>query len=168
MRRLWQRYNQVSFDILAGLFMLIQQLGWTMQIIHNSTGGRVPKFWRVSPHFSYHLREADVLPSPPTEVHTLIPVLRFAFLIFDRQRHAGHCHCQGGMTLWFICLHWLIYIKVFGLTTIIWNQEYYSSLFQPPSYFINHRPLPAPLTGVSPTPRREPPLQQSTPPCTNG
>jgi len=22
------------------------QLGWTMQLIHNSTGGRVPRFWR--------------------------------------------------------------------------------------------------------------------------
>ncbi|PPR06961.1 hypothetical protein CVT26_004281 [Gymnopilus dilepis] len=25
---------------------LLGQFGWTMQIIHNSTGGRVPKFWR--------------------------------------------------------------------------------------------------------------------------
>ncbi|KAK7044325.1 carbohydrate esterase family 4 protein [Favolaschia claudopus] len=26
---------------------VVAELGWTMQIIHNSTGGRVPKFWRV-------------------------------------------------------------------------------------------------------------------------
>ncbi|KAF8165345.1 hypothetical protein B0H34DRAFT_793744 [Crassisporium funariophilum] len=25
---------------------ILGQLGWTMQLIHNSTGGRVPKFWR--------------------------------------------------------------------------------------------------------------------------
>ncbi|KAF9026752.1 glycoside hydrolase/deacetylase [Hymenopellis radicata] len=25
---------------------VVAQLGWTMEIIHNSTGGRVPKFWR--------------------------------------------------------------------------------------------------------------------------
>ena len=25
---------------------VIAQLGWTMEIIHNSTGGRVPRFWR--------------------------------------------------------------------------------------------------------------------------
>lgn len=25
---------------------VVAQLGWTMQIIHNSTGGRVPRFWR--------------------------------------------------------------------------------------------------------------------------
>ncbi|KAJ7897435.1 hypothetical protein B0H13DRAFT_2032972 [Mycena leptocephala] len=25
---------------------VVAELGWTMQIIHNSTGGRVPKFWR--------------------------------------------------------------------------------------------------------------------------
>jgi len=25
---------------------LVGQFGWTMQMIHNSTGGRVPKFWR--------------------------------------------------------------------------------------------------------------------------
>ncbi|KAJ6562645.1 carbohydrate esterase family 4 protein [Mycena capillaripes] len=26
--------------------LVVAELGWTMQIIHNSTGGRVPKFWR--------------------------------------------------------------------------------------------------------------------------
>ncbi|KAJ6613444.1 hypothetical protein B0H10DRAFT_2048505 [Mycena sp. CBHHK59/15] len=26
---------------------VVAQLGWTMELIHNSTGGRVPKFWRV-------------------------------------------------------------------------------------------------------------------------
>lgn len=25
---------------------LIGEFGWTMEIIHNSTGGRLPKFWR--------------------------------------------------------------------------------------------------------------------------
>lgn len=25
---------------------VLAQLGWTMQVIHDSTGGRVPKFWR--------------------------------------------------------------------------------------------------------------------------
>jgi peptidoglycan/xylan/chitin deacetylase (PgdA/CDA1 family) len=28
-----------NLDVLA-------QFGWSMQLIHNSTGGRVPKFWR--------------------------------------------------------------------------------------------------------------------------
>ncbi|KAJ6489900.1 carbohydrate esterase family 4 protein [Mycena sanguinolenta] len=26
--------------------LVVAELGWTMQIIHNSTGGRVPRFWR--------------------------------------------------------------------------------------------------------------------------
>ena len=25
---------------------VVAQLGWTMEIIHNSTGGRIPKYWR--------------------------------------------------------------------------------------------------------------------------
>ena len=25
---------------------VVAQLGWTMEIIHNSTGGRIPRFWR--------------------------------------------------------------------------------------------------------------------------
>lgn len=25
---------------------LVGQLGWTMQIIHDSTGGRLPRYWR--------------------------------------------------------------------------------------------------------------------------
>lgn len=25
---------------------VVAELGWTMQIIHDSTGGRVPRFWR--------------------------------------------------------------------------------------------------------------------------
>ena len=25
---------------------VVSELGWTMEIIHNSTGGRVPKYWR--------------------------------------------------------------------------------------------------------------------------
>jgi len=25
---------------------VLGELGWTMEIIHNSTGGRVPKYWR--------------------------------------------------------------------------------------------------------------------------
>lgn len=25
---------------------ILAELGWTMQIIHDSTGGRVPKYWR--------------------------------------------------------------------------------------------------------------------------
>jgi chitin deacetylase len=25
---------------------LVAQFGWTMEIIHNSTGGRLPRFWR--------------------------------------------------------------------------------------------------------------------------
>lgn len=25
---------------------VIAELGWTMEIIHNSTGGRLPKYWR--------------------------------------------------------------------------------------------------------------------------
>lgn len=26
--------------------MVLAELGWTMKIIHDSTGGRVPRFWR--------------------------------------------------------------------------------------------------------------------------
>ena len=25
---------------------VVGELGWTMELIHNSTGGRVPKYWR--------------------------------------------------------------------------------------------------------------------------
>jgi peptidoglycan/xylan/chitin deacetylase (PgdA/CDA1 family) len=25
---------------------LVAQFGWTMELIHNSTGGRLPRFWR--------------------------------------------------------------------------------------------------------------------------
>ncbi len=25
---------------------VLGELGWTMQLIHNSTGGRIPKYWR--------------------------------------------------------------------------------------------------------------------------
>ena len=25
---------------------VVAQLAWTMELIHNSTGGRVPRFWR--------------------------------------------------------------------------------------------------------------------------
>jgi peptidoglycan/xylan/chitin deacetylase (PgdA/CDA1 family) len=25
---------------------VVAELGWTMEIIHNSTGGRLPRFWR--------------------------------------------------------------------------------------------------------------------------
>ncbi|CAA7259763.1 unnamed protein product [Cyclocybe aegerita] len=53
---------------------ILGQLGWTMQLIHNSTGGRVPKFWR-----------------PP-------------YGDSDRRVSA-------------------IAKEVFGLTTVIWNQD---------------------------------------------
>jgi len=53
---------------------VVAQLGWTMELIHNSTGGRVPKFWR-----------------PP-------------FGDSDNRVRA-------------------IAKEVFGLTTIIWNQD---------------------------------------------
>ncbi|KAJ6562637.1 carbohydrate esterase family 4 protein [Mycena capillaripes] len=53
---------------------VVAELGWTMQIIHNSTGGRVPKFWR-----------------PP-------------YGDSDRRVSA-------------------IAKEVFGLTTIVWNQD---------------------------------------------
>lgn len=54
---------------------LIGEFGWTMEIIHNSTGGRVPKYWR--PPYG----DAD---------ERVIAIAK----------------------------------EVFGLTTVIWNQEY--------------------------------------------
>lgn len=53
---------------------VLGQLGWTMEIIHNSTGGRLPKYWR-----------------PP-------------YGDSDNRVNA-------------------IAREVFGLTTVIWNQE---------------------------------------------
>jgi chitin deacetylase len=32
---------------------VLGQLGWTMEIIHNSTGGRLPKYWR--PPYGTHI-----------------------------------------------------------------------------------------------------------------
>ena len=58
---------------------VLGELGWTMEIIHNSTGGRVPKYWR-----------------PP-------------FGDSDERTRA-------------------IAKEVFGLTTVIWNQEYVDDL----------------------------------------
>lgn len=54
---------------------VLGELGWTMQLIHNSTGGRIPKYWR-----------------PP-------------YGDSDNRVRA-------------------IAKEVFGLTTVIWNQEY--------------------------------------------
>ena len=54
---------------------VVAQLGWTMQLIHNSTGGRIPRYWR-----------------PP-------------YGDTDNRVRA-------------------IAKEVFGLTTLIWNQEY--------------------------------------------
>jgi chitin deacetylase len=54
---------------------IIAQFGWTMELIHNSTGGRVPKFWRP--------------PYGDTDV-----------------RVSAIAH------------------EVFGMTAILWNQEY--------------------------------------------
>lgn len=53
---------------------VLAELGWTMQIIHNSTGGRLPKFWRP----------------PYGDSDTRVQAIAS---------------------------------KIFGLTTIIWNQE---------------------------------------------
>ena len=58
---------------------LVGEFGWTMEIIHNSTGGRLPKYWR-----------------PP-------------YGDSDNRVRA-------------------IAKEVFGLTTVIWNQEYVSLL----------------------------------------
>ncbi|KAJ7119110.1 hypothetical protein C8R44DRAFT_707433 [Mycena epipterygia] len=57
---------------------VVAEIGWTMEVIHNSTGGRIPKFWRV----------------PPSDL----------FTDSDRRTTA-------------------IAQEVFGLTTIIWNQD---------------------------------------------
>jgi chitin deacetylase len=42
--------SEVSLDPLdlreSRLNFIIYQLGWTMQLIANSTGGRLPKYWR--------------------------------------------------------------------------------------------------------------------------
>lgn len=53
---------------------VVAQLGWTMELIHNSTGGRLPMFWRP--------------PYGDTDVRVKA-----------------------------------IASEVFGLTTILWNQE---------------------------------------------
>lgn len=58
---------------------VVAQLGWTMEIIHNSTGGRIPRFWR--PPYG----DSDVRVSA-------------------------------------------IAREVFGLKTVIWNQEYATKL----------------------------------------
>lgn len=34
---------------------IVGQLGWTMEIIHNSTGGRLPRYWRP-PYGDYDQR----------------------------------------------------------------------------------------------------------------
>lgn len=34
---------------------ILGQLGWTMEIIHNSTGGRLPRYWRP-PYGDYDMR----------------------------------------------------------------------------------------------------------------
>lgn len=54
---------------------LVAQFGWSMELIHNSTGGRLPKFWRP--------------PYGDTDVRVKA-----------------------------------IASEVFGLTTILWNQEF--------------------------------------------
>ena len=54
---------------------VVGELGWTMEIIHNSTGGRVPAFWR---------------PPYGDSDNRVIAIAK----------------------------------EVFGLTTVIWNQEY--------------------------------------------
>ncbi len=61
---------------------VIGELGWTMELIHNSTGGRLPKYWR-----------------PP-------------YGDSDERVRA-------------------IAKEVFGLTTVIWNQEYVISCCAP-------------------------------------
>ncbi len=53
---------------------VVGELGWTMEIIHNSTGGRIPKYWRPP------MGDSD-----------------------ERVRAIAK--------------------EVFGLTTVIWNQE---------------------------------------------
>lgn len=53
---------------------VLAELGWTMLLIHNSTGGRLPRFWR--PPYG----DSD------TRVHAIAK-------------------------------------EVFGLTTVVWNQE---------------------------------------------
>lgn len=66
----WTHPYMTTLDNLG----VLGQLGWTMEIIHNSTGGRLPKYWR-----------------PP-------------FGDSDNRVNA-------------------IAREVFGLTTVIWNQE---------------------------------------------
>lgn len=54
---------------------VLAELGWTMLLIHNSTGGRLPRFWRP-PYGDSDMRVRAIAK------------------------------------------------EVFGLTTVIWNQEY--------------------------------------------
>ena len=54
---------------------VVGELGWTMELIHNSTGGRVPKYWRP-PYGDSDMRVRAIAK------------------------------------------------EVFGLTTVVWNQEY--------------------------------------------
>jgi peptidoglycan/xylan/chitin deacetylase (PgdA/CDA1 family) len=54
---------------------VVGELGWTMELIHNSTGGRVPKYWRP-PYGDSDMRVRAIAK------------------------------------------------EVFGLTTVMWNQEY--------------------------------------------
>ena len=77
---------------------VLGELGWTMELIHNSTGGRLPKYWR-----------------PP-------------FGDSDERVRA-------------------IAKEIFGLRTVIWNQEcvYHMSAAVP----IVDRSLAAPRTGAS-------------------
>jgi peptidoglycan/xylan/chitin deacetylase (PgdA/CDA1 family) len=59
---------------------IVAQFGWTMELIHNSTGGRLPKFWRP--------------PYGDTDV---------------RVKAIAH--------------------EIFGMTTILWNQECVSFIY---------------------------------------
>lgn len=77
---------------------LLGEFGWTMEIIHNSTGGRLPKYWR-----------------PPYG---------------DSDNRVG-----------------AIAKEVFGLQTILWNQEYVLHLSLLLNLNLKCRPA-APRTGV--------------------
>jgi chitin deacetylase len=50
--------------------MLVAQFGWTMQIIYDSTGGQIPKFWRP-PYGDMDLRVRAIA----KEVFSLSPIV---------------------------------------------------------------------------------------------
>ncbi|KAG6821277.1 hypothetical protein H0H93_002387 [Arthromyces matolae] len=73
---------------------IVAQLGWTAELIRNSTGGRVPRYWRP-PYGDSDMRVRSIA----KEV-----------MFHSRLLHALGCNNLG-------C------VKVFGLETVLWNHD---------------------------------------------